>query len=277
MFRFAPPGRVELLKRSRAACDRLVVALNTDASVRRLKGETRPVQNEHARSIVMAAIDSVDLVTLFDDETPLRLIEALKPDYLIKGADYTVATVVGSEFVASYGGKTILVPIEQGHSRPLKIVGANDASRLRGDPLFKMAMELTPSDRQLSSQSTISRLENLPDVRALLRMGRAMVDLYCTSFREVPKRITLGVDDTFDAVHGGRRSRGSCRSRRRGPCLEARRAIPRSQCPASPPERRGSCPCAPRSGPTCDRRPLAEREPRPARVRAHANGSRSPR
>ena len=57
--------------------------------------------------------------------TPLRLIEALKPDYLIKGADYTVATVVGSELVASYGGKTILVPIEQGHSRPLKIVGAN--------------------------------------------------------------------------------------------------------------------------------------------------------
>ncbi len=83
----------------------------------------------------------------------------------------------------------------------------NDASRLRGDPLFKMAMELTPSDRQLCSQSTISRLENLPDVRALLRMGRAMVDLYCASFREVPKRITLDVDDTFDAVHGGQQLR----------------------------------------------------------------------
>jgi Transposase DDE domain group 1 len=83
----------------------------------------------------------------------------------------------------------------------------NDASRLRGDPLFKMAMNLTPSDRQLCSQSTISRLENLPDVRALLRMGRAMVDLYCASFREVPKRITLDVDDTFDAVHGGQQLR----------------------------------------------------------------------
>ena len=83
----------------------------------------------------------------------------------------------------------------------------NDASRLRGDPLFKMAMELTPSDRQLCSQSTISRLENLPDVRALLRMGRAMVDLYCASFREVPKRITLDVDDTFDAVHGAQQLR----------------------------------------------------------------------
>lgn len=83
----------------------------------------------------------------------------------------------------------------------------NDASRLRGDPLFKMAMNLTPSDRELCSQSTISRLENLPDVRALLRMGRAMIDLYCASFREVPKRITLDVDDTFDAVHGGQQLR----------------------------------------------------------------------
>ena len=83
----------------------------------------------------------------------------------------------------------------------------NDASRLRDDPLFKMAMNLTPSDRQLCSQSTISRLENLPDVRALLRMGRAMVDLYCASFREVPKRITLDIDDTFDAVHGGQQLR----------------------------------------------------------------------
>ena len=83
----------------------------------------------------------------------------------------------------------------------------NDASRLRGDPLFKLAMNLPPSDRELCSQSTISRLENLPDIRALLRMGRAMVDLYCASFRAVPKRITLDVDDTFDAVHGGQQLR----------------------------------------------------------------------
>ena len=83
----------------------------------------------------------------------------------------------------------------------------NDASHLRGDPAFKMAMDLTPSERELCSQSTISRLENLPDVRALLRMGRAMVDLYCASFREVPKRITLDLDDTFDAVHGGQQLR----------------------------------------------------------------------
>jgi hypothetical protein len=83
----------------------------------------------------------------------------------------------------------------------------NDANSLRGDPMFKMALDLSPSDRELCSQSTISRLENLPDVRALLRMGSAMVDLYCESFARVPKRITLDIDDTFDAVHGGQQLR----------------------------------------------------------------------
>ena len=83
----------------------------------------------------------------------------------------------------------------------------NDADTLRSDPMFKMALELTPSDRALCSQPTISRLENLPDARALLRMGGAMVDLYCESFRQVPKRIVLDVDDTFDAVHGGQQLR----------------------------------------------------------------------
>ena len=78
-----------------------------------------------------------------------------------------------------------------------------DANSLRGDPMFKMALDLTPSDRELCSQSTISRLENLPDARALVRMGRAMIELYCGSFASVPKRITLDIDDTFDAVHGG--------------------------------------------------------------------------
>src|SRR3984893_12632755 len=70
-----------------------------------------------------------------------------------------------------------------------------------------MALDLSPSDRELCSQSTISRLENVPDTRALLRMGRAMVDLYCESFRQVPKRIVLDIDDTFDAVYGGQQLR----------------------------------------------------------------------
>src|SRR5450755_4393540 len=83
----------------------------------------------------------------------------------------------------------------------------NDANSLRSDPMFKMALDLTPSDRELCSQPTISRLENLPDARALLRMGRAMVDLYCESYSKVPKRIVLDIDDTFDAVHGGQQLR----------------------------------------------------------------------
>ncbi len=83
----------------------------------------------------------------------------------------------------------------------------NDANSLRVDPIFKMAHDLAPSDRELCSQSTISRLENLPDIRALLRMGRTMVDLYCGSFEQIPKRIVLDIDDTFDAVHGGQQLR----------------------------------------------------------------------
>jgi hypothetical protein len=78
----------------------------------------------------------------------------------------------------------------------------NDADALRGDPIFKLALDRLPSDQELCSQSTISRLENLPDIRALLRLGRALIEQYCGSFRQVPKRIVLDIDDTFDRVHG---------------------------------------------------------------------------
>jgi hypothetical protein len=83
----------------------------------------------------------------------------------------------------------------------------NDADALRADPLFKIALERLPSERDLCSQSTISRLENLPERRTLIRLARALVDLYCASFRHVPRRITLDIDDTFDAVHGGQQLR----------------------------------------------------------------------
>ncbi len=83
----------------------------------------------------------------------------------------------------------------------------NDADALRTDPLFKLAMDRLPEHGDLCSQSTVSRAENLPDRHALLRMGRAMVDHYCQSFRQVPRRIVLDIDDTFDAVHGGQQLR----------------------------------------------------------------------
>jgi D-beta-D-heptose 7-phosphate kinase / D-beta-D-heptose 1-phosphate adenosyltransferase len=90
--------------------------LNTDASVRRLKGPTRPVQNEEARAIVMASLSPVDMVMLFDDDTPLELIRALRPEVLIKGADYTVDQVVGADLVQGWGGEVLLVELRDGHS-----------------------------------------------------------------------------------------------------------------------------------------------------------------
>src|SRR6201987_5829640 len=83
----------------------------------------------------------------------------------------------------------------------------NDAATLRRDPMFKLALGRLPSDEELCSQSTISRLENLPDRRALLRLGRALIEQYCASFRRGPKRIVLDIDDTFDRVHGGQQLR----------------------------------------------------------------------
>jgi hypothetical protein len=83
----------------------------------------------------------------------------------------------------------------------------NDADSLRHDPAFKLALDHLPGGDALCSQPTISRLENLPATRSLLRMGRAMVELYCSSFRQVPRRIVLDIDDTFDAVHGGQQLR----------------------------------------------------------------------
>jgi D-beta-D-heptose 7-phosphate kinase / D-beta-D-heptose 1-phosphate adenosyltransferase len=115
-FDLIHPGHVHLLTQARAGCDRLIVALNTDASVRRLKGPNRPVQNEDARAIVMASLAPVDLVVLFDEDTPLELIQALRPEVLIKGSDYTVDQVVGADLVHGWGGHVLLVDLREGHS-----------------------------------------------------------------------------------------------------------------------------------------------------------------
>ncbi len=115
-FDLIHPGHVRLLQEARARCDRLVVGLNSDASVRRLKGPERPVQNETARATVMASMASADLVVLFAEDTPERLIEAIRPDLLFKGADYTVDQVVGASFVLQHGGRVELIDLEAGHS-----------------------------------------------------------------------------------------------------------------------------------------------------------------
>ena len=115
-FDILHPGHVSLLRQARATCDRLVVGLNSDASVRLLKGPSRPVQDEAARAAVLSAFADVDALVVFDEETPERLIEAVRPDVLVKGADYTVETVVGANFVRKHGGEVVLARLEEGHS-----------------------------------------------------------------------------------------------------------------------------------------------------------------
>ncbi len=115
-FDLIHPGHVMLLAKTRDACDRLIVGINTDDSVKRLKGPTRPIQSEASRALVLAAMASVDLVVPFDDDTPIELIRALRPDVLAKGADYRLDQVVGADLVQAYGGRILLVELEQGHS-----------------------------------------------------------------------------------------------------------------------------------------------------------------
>lgn len=124
-------GHVTYLDQARGWCDRLVVGLNSDDSVRRLKGEGRPVNTLESRALVLAGLGSVDLVTAFDAETPIALIEAIRPDVLIKGADYTVETVVGADLVKSYGGEVKLAEIVEGHSTTASIARMSAASRSR--------------------------------------------------------------------------------------------------------------------------------------------------
>ena len=115
-FDLLHPGHVSLLRQARNACDRLVVALNSDASVKRVKGETRPIQNEAARATVLASLAYVDTCVLFDADTPIDLITLLKPEVLIKGADYAVDQVIGAPEVKSWGGRVVLAKLEDGFS-----------------------------------------------------------------------------------------------------------------------------------------------------------------
>ncbi|MGE0288761.1 MAG: D-glycero-beta-D-manno-heptose-7-phosphate kinase [Bradyrhizobium sp.] len=115
-FDILHPGHVKVLTAARGACDRLVVGLNSDASVRRLKGEDRPVQDERARTEVLAALEAVDLVVVFHQDTPIRLIELIRPSVLVKGGDYTREQVVGYEVVEANGGEVLLVDVLEGHS-----------------------------------------------------------------------------------------------------------------------------------------------------------------
>jgi len=115
-FDLLHPGHVSLLHQARQLGDRLIVGLNTDDSIQRLKGEQRPILPGADRAAILSALEDVDMVVFFDEDTPLDLIAQLKPDILVKGADYRMEEVVGREVVESYGGRVRLVEILAGHS-----------------------------------------------------------------------------------------------------------------------------------------------------------------
>ena len=128
VFDLLHPGHVDVLLGARRCGDALIVGVNSDASVRRLKGPGRPVRNEAERAYVLAAFETVDCVVLFDQDTPLELVNALRPDVLVKGGDYTEATIVGAPDVRSWGGDVRVIPLTPGQST------TNILRTLRGHP-----------------------------------------------------------------------------------------------------------------------------------------------
>jgi rfaE bifunctional protein nucleotidyltransferase chain/domain len=114
-------GHIDYLEKARKLGSKLVVALNSDASVNRLKGKTRPVVEEYPRLRMMAAFAFTDLVLLFDEDTPQQVIELLKPDILVKGNDYSIENIVGAEFVINNGGRVETIELVKGYSTSLII------------------------------------------------------------------------------------------------------------------------------------------------------------
>lgn len=127
VFDLLHPGHVDVLNAARRAGDALVVGVNGDASVRRLKGDSRPVRAQADRVYVIASLEAVDAVTIFDEDTPLELVRALQPDVIVKGGDYTPDSIVGADDVRARGGSVVVVPLTPGQSTTSII------ERLRGE------------------------------------------------------------------------------------------------------------------------------------------------
>ena len=115
-FDILHPGHISLLGQCREYGEHVVVGLNSDASVSRLKGSSRPVNSQSARAIVLAALETVDAVVVFDQDTPLEIISQIKPDVLVKGGDYQLSQIVGADLVKGYGGRVKIVPLVEGYS-----------------------------------------------------------------------------------------------------------------------------------------------------------------
>jgi len=116
VFDLLHPGHVDVLVGSRRQGDALVVGLNSDDSVRRLKGPERPIRSEAERAYVLASLESVDAVVVFDQDTPLELVRTLMPDVIVKGGDYDESTIVGAAEVRAHGGDVVVIPLTPGQS-----------------------------------------------------------------------------------------------------------------------------------------------------------------
>jgi rfaE bifunctional protein nucleotidyltransferase chain/domain len=116
VFDILHEGHIKILSQAAALADVLIVGVNSDASVKRLKGNERPVNNEHSRALLLASLIMVDAVCIFDEDTPLELIKNIMPDVLVKGGDYTTDTIVGAKEVMASGGKIETVPLKEGFS-----------------------------------------------------------------------------------------------------------------------------------------------------------------
>ncbi len=116
VFDLLHPGHIDVLTAARNEGDRLIVGVNSDASAKRLKGPTRPVRSQSDRAYVLAALECVDCVVVFDEDTPRETIVALRPDVIVKGGDYSEDTIVGATEVRGWNGRVVVVPLTPGHS-----------------------------------------------------------------------------------------------------------------------------------------------------------------
>jgi rfaE bifunctional protein nucleotidyltransferase chain/domain len=130
VFDLLHPGHVDVLTRARALGDCLVVGLNSDDSVRRLKGPARPIRGERDRALVLGALEAVDAIVVFPEDTPLELVRALHPDVIVKGGDYAPGDVVGAADVEAWGGEVVIIPLTPGHSTTATVhrIGRGDGA-----------------------------------------------------------------------------------------------------------------------------------------------------
>lgn len=126
VFDLIHPGHVALLDEARREGAALIVGINGDASVQRLKGHTRPIRTSAERAVVLAGLEAVDAVVVFDEDTPGVLVDALLPDVIVKGGDYTPDTIVGADVVTSRGGRVVVVPLVEGQSTTATIERMRD-------------------------------------------------------------------------------------------------------------------------------------------------------